>query len=155
MPIDIERTNSPELFLAGDNDRLEIRSNVIFTTSYVSTNIINISYARNILLHIILGGTGITDSQLKIQFGTALSLFDLVHAQIDIGSGTLPFGNPTLTPTVFEMGGTSVSYSLPLINPGCSHMRCLVKANAAAGLLQLTVMRGQGNCVGPMLVFGT
>lgn len=139
--------NSPDLYLAGENIKTEIRANAVFTASYVISNIIEISHAKNILLLISLDGTGITSSQLKIQFGIPGTLFDLVHIHMDTDTIT---NNPTIHATEFEMGGTTIEYSLPLINPGCSHMSCSVKANTADGSIALHVMRGQGSGFLPM-----
>lgn len=143
--------NSPELYLAGSEERVQIRGHAAFTASYVFSDYIDISHAKNILLHITLDGTGITDSQLKIQFGNSTKSHDLVHLHMDTDT---PTNNPTLQVTEFEMGGTTANLALPLVNPGCSHMRCGVKANTTSGNISLFIFRGQGVGVLPVAFGG-
>jgi hypothetical protein len=62
-----EKPNSPEPYLAcADQEMIQIRADAAFTASYVSSDTIDISHAKTILILADLDGTGITGSQFAI-----------------------------------------------------------------------------------------
>lgn len=144
---DLSQPNSPEMYLGGvDNDARVLRANAAFTASYVASSELNIAQCRSILLLIILNGTGISDSQMKVQFSDGASIyFDMVHLDI------VAAANPVVQITELEMGGATANLAISIPNPGGGYMRVLVKANTTSGSIAIFACRGQGGGSFPMV----
>lgn len=136
------KPNSPEQHVGGF-EGVTIRTNLVFTSSYVSSAELDISNCKTILLLLLINGTTITDSQLRIQFAEQAkgAWFDLTHLHMDTDTVA---NNPSILPTVFEMGGSTVNIAIPIVNPGASFLRCQVKANTGSGACAIIAVRGQG-----------
>jgi hypothetical protein len=146
---DTENATSIEQHLAAlDQENVEVRSTAsAFTTSYVGSNALDVSNCKCFLVRVNLNGTGITGSQMKVQFSDSLGSvwYDLTHLDI------VATANPNVIITEIEMGGSNTQFMLPFVNPGAALMRLAVKANAAAGGVQLVVSRGQGSGSWPLV----
>lgn len=149
-----ERTNSPDLHLAADDELVEIRADAAFTASYVNSDLVNVAHAKSILLLIDLDGDTITDSQLKVQFGNSLVVADMLHTEV-LTDNTMPHGTPILTLTEFEMGGTDLVFTMVFPNPGATFFRCAVKANTGSGSCRIRIMRGQATGIWPYNAVGS
>ena len=142
------RSNSvtPEPNIIG-SEAETLRDVAALTTSYVYSNVINIDNARSILLFVLLDGTGITDSQMIVQFSDEAQDAWYTISHLDIAITV----NPNVIPTVLELGGADNLFAIPIPNPGAQVMRVGVKANAAAGTMGIFATRGQGTGTNPMV----
>jgi hypothetical protein len=134
--------SSPEQYVSAENLIVSIRGATALTTSYTASDSIDISYAKSMLLVITVLGTGIANSQMKVQFSDSFGSvwYDLCHLD------SVATANPNVIITVFELGGSTVNICIPIINPGAALMRTMNKANANNGAHSVGVIRG--NSVG-------
>ena len=139
--------NSPEQHVSAEETIISIRGADALTTSYVASDTIDISYAKSLLIVVSIVGIGITDSQMKVQFSDSLGSvwYDLCHLD------SVATANPNIIITEFELGGSTVTMCIPIINPGAALMRTANKANAAAGAHSIGVIRGNSVRSFPMV----
>ncbi len=152
---DLENASSPDEYLAGYEELVEVRASAVFTTSYVNSSELNISHAKSFVLFINLNGTTIANSQLKVQFSDINKTLWYDLSVLTFDTLDIPTNNPTLRALEIEMGGLATTRLIQFPNPGASWVRFAAKANAASGGLILYAARSQSNAGNPMIFAGT